>query len=88
MVVCKGGVGANKDIIFQPDAIPKLDPALYGDPVPYDNIILDKHMVADVTIRANLCPWKNVDKSPDPRSWANVIGFNNRIRVLEEWVHN
>jgi hypothetical protein len=82
-IVRKCGVGTDEDIVFEMYAVPKLDPAFYGDTVAYDDIVLDKGVVADVAIRPDAGAGQYVSESPDSGSLPDVFRFHNCGFVLE-----
>jgi hypothetical protein len=54
-IICESHVWANENVVGDPETIPKLDATLHSYTIAQDNVILDKNVVADVTIFTNDC---------------------------------
>jgi hypothetical protein len=52
-IICESYVRANKDIVPDPQTVPKLDATLYRYAIAQDNVILDEDMIADVAVFAD-----------------------------------
>ncbi len=68
-VVCKSHVWSDENIVFDPQSIPELHATLDGDVIADHNVILDKHVRADVTVGADLCARQYHAKLPDARTF-------------------
>lgn len=64
-VIGEGDVGADEDIVLQPEAIPELDTALDGDAIADEDIVLHEDLFADIAIGADAGAAEDVRESPD-----------------------
>jgi hypothetical protein len=85
-VISKRGVRPDENIILDAQAIPKLHAAFYSDPVPDDDVVLDKNMVANIAILTNHRSRKNMGKSPDLGPCAHCVAFTNSL-WMDEVIH-
>jgi hypothetical protein len=53
-IVCKNGCRTNEDIILDKEPVPEVHPALDGDAMTDDYLALDKSVVTDVAVIADL----------------------------------
>jgi hypothetical protein len=83
-VIGKGSIRADENIIFQGHAVPNLDSTLHRDRVPNLYIILDKDPVTNIAVGPDNRSGKNVRKSPNPGSLADMGGLANAFRVKIE----
>ncbi len=54
-VVCEGDVGADENIAFQTDAIPKITARVDGHAIAQNDIIFNKAMNTDIDLYIDLC---------------------------------
>ena len=72
LVVGKCNVGADEDVILDPQPIPQLHPALDRDTIADHDIVLDQYMCTDVAVAADPGPGQHHDVLPDARSRTDV----------------
>ncbi len=71
LVVGKGDVGADEDVILDPQPIPELHPALDRDTIADHDIVLDQYMCTDVAVAADPGLRQHNDELPDSGSLAD-----------------
>ena len=82
-VVREGRVGADENIVAQPDAIPQLHATFDCRPVADNHIILDEHAIAHVAVVTDPGAGQDMGECPDARAVADVAGFAKRMLVDE-----
>ncbi len=80
-VIRERRIRAVEDLVFHAQPIPQLDPALDRDPVPHDDVVFNERVIANVAVAADSGVRKDVGIRPDPCSFADVIGLDQRCRV-------
>ena len=70
-VVGEGDVGADEDVILDPQPIPELHPALDRDTIADHDIVLDQYMCTDVAVAADPGLRQHNDELPDSGSLAD-----------------
>jgi hypothetical protein len=84
VVVGKGNVGADKDVILDDHSVPDLDARLDRDPVPDGHVVLDKGMIANVAVFADHRAGQDVGERPHFRPLADPAGLDQGTWVNKE----
>ena len=85
VVVRKGGVGPDEDVVLKGDAVPQLHPALDGDAVAEADLVLDEGLVADIAVRADHRARQHVGVGPYARARADRGALHDRGLVPVEF---
>ena len=90
LVVSKGDVWPNENVIFKADAVPKLDAGLYRHPVTDYDIALNEHLLADIAVGTDTAPTKDMSKTPYSGVRANRgIGLHSCVFIDEGgWINH
>ena len=80
-VVGEGRVRPDKDIILDPQPIPKINAVFQRYPVTDDNIIFDEALRADIAVAANPGTGQDDGELPDARAVADPVGLDIGERV-------
>jgi hypothetical protein len=83
-VVRESSVRADKNVVFNAYAVPKLDPAVDRHTIPHQYIILNERMVADVAIPPDSGALQYMRKGLDPRAVSYLRSLHQGSLVLEE----
>ncbi len=67
-IVGKGYIRSDKDIVFQRDSVPDLNPAFNGNTIADNSTPFYEAMRANVTVGSNSGLWQNDTKLPDTGS--------------------
>jgi len=67
-IICESRIWPNKNIVINPQTVPYLNTAFYCNSVANHNIVLNKYMIANITIASDCSPRKDVSKSPNART--------------------
>lgn len=86
-VVGKSRVWSDKNIVLKRNSVPDLNAAFYCHVVADDYVVFNENTVTNITVRADLCTWQYVCECPDPRAFANVCCFYQRLRMLKMNYH-
>jgi hypothetical protein len=87
LIIGKGDVGADKDIVSYTQAIPQLHPAFNRDTVTYNNIVFDQAVRADVAALADLRAGQDHNELPDTGVRADGRGLDIGQRMDKGRVH-
>ena len=87
-VVDKGGVGADKDIIFNSDPLKNINRIFKRDVISDPNPFFNKTTVADITPFADFSSSEDIHESPNPRPGADpAVRTDQCCRMFEVIAH-
>ena len=80
-VICECRIWSNKDVVFDNQPVPQLDPGFHRNAVTEDNLFFNENVIADITVATNNGAVEDVDKRPDPRTSSHLGRFAEAFRM-------
>jgi len=75
-VISKSNVRPNKNIVSDPQAIPKLHTRFYGNGIPDHHIVFNKNKGVDITVFAYFGTGKDYAILPYDRTFTNMVALH------------